>query len=99
MIIVAGTVQIKPEMRDVAIQIAKKMAQATQAETGCIGYKFYADLEDETTFFIFEAWETEEVLAQHFQTEHMAEFQQHLPNLLAGEIDVKRYDVTAITAP
>lgn len=98
MIIVAGTVQIKPEMRDVAIQIALKMAQATQAETGCIVYKFYADLKEATTFFVFEAWESEEALAQHFQTEHMAEFRQHLPNLLAGEMDMKRYDVAAATA-
>ena len=97
MILVAGAVQVKPEMRDAAIQTALKMAQATQAETGCITYKFYADLEDATTFFIFEAWESEEALTQHFQTEHMAEFRQHLPGLLAGEMDVKRYDIEAVT--
>jgi quinol monooxygenase YgiN len=97
MIIIAGTAQVRPEKREAAVAAALKMAQATQAENGCLAYNFYADLEAATTFFVFEVWENEAALTQHFETPHMAEFRQQLPDLLAGEMDIKRYDVEAVS--
>ena len=91
MITVAGTVQINPEHRAEVVQAALGMAQTTQSEAGCITYKFYADLEDPNTFLIFEIWETDEALAQHFQTDHMKTFQQQLPKFVAGPMDIRHY--------
>ena len=98
MIIVAGKVAIRPERRAAAIQVALRMAEATQSEPGCITYQFFADLKDPNTIFVFEAWETEEALAQHFQTDHMKAFQQELPKFVAGEMDIKRYQVESVSA-
>lgn len=97
MIVIAGTIPIKPEHREEARQLALQMAKATQAEAGCLAYQFYADLADSHTFFIFEEWESEEALNRHFQTEHMKNFQQQAPKLLAGKINVKRYAVQSAT--
>jgi quinol monooxygenase YgiN len=97
MIIIAGTAQVRPEKREAAVAAALKMAQATQAENGCLAYNFYADLEAATTFFVFEVWENEAALTQHFETPHMTEFRQQLPDLLAGKMDIKRYDVEAVS--
>lgn len=91
MIIITVEANIKPEYREEAIPVALKMAQASQAETGCLAYQFYADLQDPNKLFLYELWETEEVLATHGETAHMAEFRQHLPKLLASELSVKRY--------
>ena len=69
MIVIAGTIPIKPERREEAKQLALQMAAATHAEAGCLTYQFYADLADPNTFFIFEEWESEEALQRHFQLE------------------------------
>jgi len=97
MVVVAGTVKIKPERREEAQQLALRMATATRAESGCLTYQFYADLTDPATFFLFEEWENDEALNRHFQTPHMAEFQKHLPGLLAGPINVKRYTIQTVS--
>ena len=68
MLIVAGEIVIGPESRDAAAQAARDMARATREEDGCVTYRFYADLEDETRFHVFEIWESAEHLARHFET-------------------------------
>jgi quinol monooxygenase YgiN len=96
MIVIAGTVSVRPERRDDAVRLALRMAAATRAEPGCVEYRFFADLEDPNRFFLFEHWESDEALARHFQTPHMAEFRQHLPGLLAGPSTVRRYTVSDV---
>ena len=96
MTVVAGTVRVRPEKRDEAIRVAQTMAKATQAESGCRAYRFYADLEDPSVFFIFEEWESDEALGAHFQTEHMRVFQAALPGLVAGPMDIRFYSVASV---
>ena len=98
MIIVAGTVAIKAGQRDAALRVARTMAAATAAEPGCLRYRFYADLDDPHTFFLYEEWESDEALAQHFLTEHMRAFQAELPALVAGALDIRRYAATPLSA-
>jgi quinol monooxygenase YgiN len=95
MIVVAGRIRVKPESRDEAARTAARMAEATRREAGCVSYRFYADLDDPDVFFIFEEWENEAALAQHFQTPHMAEFQTHVPRFVAGPPEIKRYVVAS----
>jgi quinol monooxygenase YgiN len=95
MIVVAGKVTVKSERRAEAVQAALKMQRATQPEAGCISYRFYSDLENPDILFVFEEWESAEALEAHFQTPHMAEFMQLLPELLAGEIAIHRYVIEA----
>src|SRR5262245_30272321 len=98
MIVIAGTIPIKPEQREEAKQLAQQMAAATHAEAGCITYQFYGDLADPNTFFIFEEWESEEALARHFQTEHMKNFQQQASKILAGPVKAKKYTIESATS-
>jgi quinol monooxygenase YgiN len=93
MIVVAGRIQVNPEVRSEAVRVALTMAEATRAEPGCVSYRFYADLADPNTFFIFEEWESEAALARHFETPHMAEFQSQIPNFVGGPLEIKRYVV------
>ena len=96
MIVIAGSVAARPERREEAIRVARTMAAATRAEAGCVTYRFSADLDDPNTLLIFEEWESEEALARHFQTPHVAAFRQALPGLLAG---VRRSSATASPRP
>jgi quinol monooxygenase YgiN len=97
MLVIAGTVKVKPETRSEAVQAALKMAKASQAEAGCRSYAFYADLEDPNTILIFERWDNEAALMAHFQTPHMAEFNAAIPRFLAAPPTIMRYDVAAET--
>jgi len=97
MIIVAGTVKIRAGVRDEALAVGRVMEQSTAQEAGCITYRFYADPHDDTLLFVFEAWDDAESLSRHFQTPHMAAFNQALPHYLADVPTIKRYQVTSVT--
>jgi quinol monooxygenase YgiN len=98
MIVIAGKIQVRPERREEAVRAALAMAEATRREQGCVSYTFYGDLVDQGTFFLFEEWESDAALAAHFQTEHMARFQQQVPALLAAPPTIKRYVVESAAA-
>jgi quinol monooxygenase YgiN len=95
-IIVHGTIPLRPEKREQALELARRMTTATQAETGCISYDFYVGLSDPNTLMLFQEWESMEALMGHFQTDHMEEFLQALPDVVSGEITTRRYAVQTI---
>jgi quinol monooxygenase YgiN len=95
MIIVSGSVRIRPDARDDAVRAARTMVEATRAETGCRAYRFSFDMSDPTLVYIYEEWDSAEALERHFATPHMAAFQQALPSLLGGPVSIDRYEVTA----
>ncbi|MEM7100708.1 MAG: putative quinol monooxygenase [Pseudomonadota bacterium] len=96
MIIVHGTSPIRSDCRDQALQLARRMADATRTEVGCISYDFYVGLSDPNTLMLFQEWENMEALMGHFQTDHMEEFLQALPEVVSGEITTKRYAVQSV---
>ena len=98
MIVIAGTVPVRPDRRAEAVRVAVAMAEATRAEPGCVTYRFAADLGDPNTFLVFEEWEDEAALARHFATPHMAEFRRALPELVAGPAAIRRYVVERAAA-
>ena len=93
MIIVHGTIPLKPDCREQALELARQMAEASTSEVGCISYDFYLGLLDENVLMLFQEWESMESLRDHFQTEHMEEFMRVLPEYLAGEIVTRRFAV------
>jgi len=95
MILVSGEVQVRPERRDAAVELARWMMTETAKESGCVAYRFYADLEDPDRIRVFELWESQAALGAHFETEHMAEFNRRLPEMLASAPDIRRYETDA----
>ena len=98
MIVIAGTVRIRPERRDDAVRAVLEMAEATREEPGCLTYRFFADLADPSIFFLFEEWESEDALARHFRTAHMEVFRRRIPDVVAGPSAIRRYEVTSVAA-
>ncbi|MEM7531034.1 MAG: putative quinol monooxygenase [Chloroflexota bacterium] len=97
MIIVAGTVEIQVEKRTEAIAAAQTMVAATVQEKGCITYQFYEDISIPGRMLVYEQWESDEALAAHMQTPHMAEFNKVLPGILAGKPDIHKFEISAST--
>ena len=96
MIIVHGSIPIRHDCRDEAVQLARTMAEATREEVGCISYDFYIGLADPNTLMVFQEWESMDALMAHFQTGHMETFLERLPDLVSGEIITKRYAVQSV---
>lgn len=94
-LIVSGKVRIRPDKRDLVIQAALHMADESRKEAGCREFKVLTDISDPYTLYVFEIWDSVESMTRHFQTEHMAVFQEHLKKCAVGEPDVKRYLVAA----
>lgn len=94
MIVVAGDIVVEPDSIPAAAGAAREMAEATRAEPGCISYRFYQSIEDDTVFHVFEEWESEEALSAHFETPHMAQFRARLSDLSIRSRDVKKYVVS-----
>jgi len=93
MIFAHGLIPILPERRSEALKLVRWMEQETQAEAGCLSYRFFVGLRDPNTLMLFQEWESAEALEAHFETAHMASFLEALPTLVAGDIQTRRYAV------
>ncbi len=94
MLLIAGTVRVQPEDRDVAVAAMVEMMAETAKEDGCVSYDFSADLNDPALFHLFEEWESDEHLAAHFVAPHMAVFQAAIGSLGDVERNIFKYDAT-----
>ena len=95
MIVVTGSVRIRPEHREAAVRAALTMADATRREAGCRAYRFSADLADPALFYVHEEWESAEALTRHFAAPHLAEFNRQIPAFLAAPPEITRFEVSA----
>lgn len=96
MLVIAGRIALDPAHREAAIAAAVEVMEATRQEPGCISYTFSADLSDPGRFLLFEEWESEEALAAHFQTPHMASFQAKMGGFGIREMNVQKYQVASV---
>ncbi len=98
MIVVAGSVPIKPDQLDALREAADVVCRATRGEKGCLSYDFSLDLENPTLMRIFEQWETRGDLDAHLAQPHTQRFLEQLGAMAAGAPDVKRYVVERVEA-
>ena len=93
MVIVAGRIPVKAEMRAKAVEAFLKMAAATKSEKGCVQYDFYSDLADENMLHVYEEWETQADLDAHMATDHMTEFRIVFPQVINGSPNFSVYTI------
>ena len=69
---------IGKEHLDKANELFREMIAATLKEDGCIEYTLQMQDGDDTHYVFIEAWESEEALKAHFETEH---FKRIIPQI------------------
>jgi quinol monooxygenase YgiN len=67
----------------------------TRQEPGCITYEMLQNKGDATEFTFVEEWTDEAALESHFRTSHIQDALKKLPNLLAEDLDLRRYVLVA----
>jgi len=97
MIVIHATFPIDPERHDEATDLMQDLAEHSRAEDGVNQYRVAADIEDPSIFRFFEQYEDEAAFAAHGETDHFERFEAALPDLLAGEPTVTRFDVDSAT--
>lgn len=91
MLILVVTFSIDASKKDEALAIMKTAQAGSEAEEGCISYRFYSNPWDESEVHLFERWESAEALAAHGQQAHMTVFREQIAPYLTGETQIKRY--------
>jgi quinol monooxygenase YgiN len=92
-IVIAGRMRLDPSCYDAALAAMRPVIDATRKEPGNVEYRYFADLDDATTLFLFEEWESEAALAAHFEQPYVVDFLAQLPTLGILEAEVNKYTV------
>ena len=69
------------------------MARASREEAACLGYRFYADTEQQDAYLFVEEWESMDALREHFGTDHIASFMGEIFDAIVGVPDVQVHEV------
>jgi quinol monooxygenase YgiN len=94
LIAIIGEFDVHPEDATGVGDLMRTMMTETQKEQGCLHYAFSTDLATPNRFQLSELWESDEALAVHFRTAHMATFRAGLALLRIRHRTVKRYDAS-----
>lgn len=97
MIVLHASFPIDPDRRDDALELIEALVDRSQAEDGMIDYRATTDVKEPNVVRFFEQYEDIEAFEAHTQTAHFQEFEDALPDLLADEPEVIRFDVDSAT--
>jgi quinol monooxygenase YgiN len=74
MIVIEGRLTVDPADRDTVAALMIPMSEASEAEDGCLQYRFSEEVGRPGQFRLAEIWESEDALGAHFGSPHMATF-------------------------
>ncbi|WP_136591567.1 putative quinol monooxygenase [Salinigranum halophilum] len=93
MIVVHATFPVDQDRREDAAELFRNVAKHSRKEDGIIEYRVAADIDDQNVFRFVEQYEDEAAFGAHTETEHFAELEAALLDLLGEEPEVIRFDV------
>jgi quinol monooxygenase YgiN len=94
MLIVAGEIRMKPGTRDRFLAAVGPLVAATIEEAGCHTYAFTPDPTDADLIRLYELWDGEPSLAAHFESAHIAAWQEVRATLPIVSSSLHKYIVT-----
>ena len=93
MIIVGGTFELDPALREAFLAGRLEMMRASRAEPGCLEYTFSADPVEPTRVLLFERWESQEALDRHLAG--LKGKPRPDPDITPASASIVMYDVAA----
>ncbi|MGM0718276.1 MAG: putative quinol monooxygenase [Halobacteriota archaeon] len=93
MIVIHAEFPIDPDRHDEAVDLMREVAEQSRAEDGVIEYDIATDIDDPNLFRFTEQYDDTAAFTAHTGTDHVGELEAALPDLLAGEPNVTRFDV------
>jgi quinol monooxygenase YgiN len=74
------------------------LVDPTRGETECLNYDLHQSIEDTDVWFVHENWRSAAGLEGHMQTPHLQAFLNVAPDLVAGDLDIRRFAMTSTPA-
>jgi len=97
MIFVCGRIELEPAHTDAFIEAISAIIETTRKEKGCTIYAIARDVVQSNVLWISEEWETEEDLAAHLATPHVADFLAKVSSLTIRSMDARKYQVSSVS--
>ena len=97
MIVLHASFPIEPDRFDEALELVDDLVEESNRESGVIDYRAATDVRDEHTIRFFEQYRDVEAFESHGRTDHFRAFEEELPNLLAGDPEVRQFEVSEAT--
>ncbi|MCT9096036.1 putative quinol monooxygenase [Haloarchaeobius sp. HME9146] len=97
MLVIHAVFPIDPDRRDEALEQFQTLAEQSRAEEGAIDYRVTTNIERPNEIRVFEQYEDEAAFGAHAESDHFKKLEAALPDLLAGEPSVTRFDVDSAT--
>ncbi len=70
--------------------LLESLVEPTREEAGCLDYRLMADTEDDRKFVFVEEWRDSAALDAHFKMPYLQHALSRFPELLDGELDLRR---------
>jgi quinol monooxygenase YgiN len=83
-------ISAKPGRGDELGRRLLNLVELARAEVGNINYDLHRSNEDPDVWMLYENWKTPADLAAHFEMTYMKAFLAALPEILNGEMDLRR---------
>jgi len=96
MILVTGSVQLRPETRAKAIEQGCKHSRRSRSEIGCIAHNCMVDAEDPDRMVFYEEWQDMAALQTHFKVPASGEFVRGITELAASPPDIRIFEANAL---
>lgn len=94
-ILISAQIDLPADKREEALKSAQKWIDGALAQDGCIHYDWSADLNNPTRVNVFEEWESEEALANHFAGPQYAGMLAHMGTFGIENAVSRKYRVDA----
>ncbi|MGE0668257.1 MAG: putative quinol monooxygenase [Sphingomonadales bacterium] len=96
-IAIGAEIRIEPEDMPKIREFASIMVEKTNTlePDTCIVYSFAEDFNEPGLVRIFEVWTSDEALAEHFKTQHMADFQKGMAGIRVKGVVANRYEIAS----
>ena len=99
MIIVTGSVVVRPDAIDEAVVVALEHVHRSRAEPGCLLHSVHRDVEDPDRLVFLEHWQDRATLDAHFAVPASGEFVRRLGELAVGPPTLEIFDTQPTAAP
>ncbi len=90
---VIATFRAKPGREAELLAVLTALIEPTRAEPGCRLYELWRNRQDGTELTFVEEWSSDEALAAHAASDHIAEARARYPELIAEEVSLRLYDL------
>ncbi len=91
---VVAIMKAKPGKESELRALLEALVEPTSKEVGYLRYEMHGNINDPAEFVFIEEWQTEADLDTHLASPHLQAAIEKIPDLLAGELEIRRLTLT-----